>query len=61
MVLYIYPQLKPKFVLIDEHDRFPGAEVNLHGTKTWVLGIYASDDDKVLFYKQVIEILIIFF
>lgn len=56
ILLYINPQLKLELVLIDERGRFPGAEVNLHRTKTVVLGIYASADNKVLFYKQIIDL-----
>lgn len=40
---------------MESTDRFVGLEVNLHETKTLILGIYASNKDKVLIYKGLIE------
>lgn len=50
-VLCKNPQLKPE-VLSDGYDRLVGVQVNLCGVKTLVLGIYATNEGKVVFYKQ---------
>lgn len=58
--MFINHQVKPEFVFTDEHGRFVGVEIHLHSTKTIVLGIYAQNENKVMFYKQFLERLIDF-
>lgn len=46
IVLYINSQLKPELLLIDEHGRILGIDVELYRAKTMLLGIYAPNEDK---------------
>lgn len=48
------------FLLTYELGRFVGAEVELYGVKSILLGIYAPNEDKVKFYKRLIGKLITF-
>lgn len=55
IVLHIKFNLKPEFVLIDNHGKVVDVEINSHGMKTMVVGL--SNESKSVFFKNLMEML----
>lgn len=55
VLLFIRSHFKPELVLTEDHDRLGDVEVNLHGVKTIVFGVYAPNENKVVFYQRLME------
>lgn len=55
VVLYIKSHLKLELVLSDDCCRIVGAEVNLNGVKTMVVGLYSPNENKMVIYKRLKE------